>query len=446
MRHTNYIWRIDCPVIVAICLTILMSVSATAQRRLSGSGVYEAEDLVGAGKAIVSAGSVTAQPMAGFGQGWSGNAQLFWGGGQPGAVLDLILDIPAEGIYEVELHMTRAPDFARLRIQVDGKYAAERFDGYARSVVTTGAIPVGTFDLQPGPRTIRFVIDGKNASSSNYFAGIDFVRLKRIPVAASQTSQTQSGLEPTPKWSITAMSIQPEPTEQGSGGMKAYKPGDVITIKCSYEPIVPGEARLRIVEVTGYEVGQDWSSSESWIKHDAVVTKAGSKTTSFAVGTSPAGLVHRVYCGVASFNTTKWTFPFDVNWEYLDYGYFDFQVVAGPVPTETKWATAPIIQMPINNGKILVTPRNAASSHCAEGGIISFEWRYLDKGFKTYEPSTWKPLKMMVKPLACVPGGSIKDVSGLKPGQYQVRAKEFNGKYNFESEWSDWVEFEIPPK
>ena len=75
-----------------------------------------------------------------------------------------------------------------------------------------------------------------------------------------------------------------------------------------------------------------------------------------------------------------------------------------------------------------------------------FEWQYLDKGFKTYEPSTWKPLKMMVKPLACVPGGSIKDVSGLKPGQYQVRAKELNGKYKFESEWSDWVEFEIPPK
>jgi hypothetical protein len=360
------------------------------------------------------------------------DSQLFWGGGQPGAVLDLTIDIGEEGIYDVELHMTRAPDFGRLRIQVDGKNAAEVFDGYATTVLPGGPVKLGSFDLQPGPRAIRFVIEGKNASSSNYFAGIDFVRLNKIPVAAFKT---QSALEPTPKWSITAMSIQPEPTTPGFGGKKAYTVGQLVTIKCSYEPIVPGKARLRILETVGFPTIQ------SWIKHDVAVTKAGSQTTFFAVGLSGT---HHVICGVALYNTRKWTFPSDENWDYLDYGSFEFQVVEGTVPSETKWATAPIIEEPVNGGKLIVKPRNASASHCADGGSFLFEWQYLDKGFKTYEPSTWKPLKMMLKPLNCVPEGSIKDMSGLKPALYRVRAHEINGKYNFTSEWSEWIEFQVP--
>ncbi len=49
--------------------------------------------------------------MSGFGQGWSGNSQLFWGGGQPGAVLDLTLDVATQGRYNIELELTRAPDY-----------------------------------------------------------------------------------------------------------------------------------------------------------------------------------------------------------------------------------------------------------------------------------------------------------------------------------------------
>lgn len=417
-----------------VALLFIALLPGLAQRRLTRPGTWEGEHLVNSGKVTVNGGSVAAQRMSGFGAGWSGDSQLFWAGGQPDAVLDLTIDIGEEGIYEVELHMTRAPDFGRLRIQVDGKNAAEVFDGYAPTVAPSGPIKLGSFALQPGARNVSFAIDGKNSSSSNYFAGIDFVRLNKIPVAASQTSQTQSSLEPTPKWSITAMSIQPEPTAPGFGGKKAYMVGQVITIKCSYEPIVPGEARLRIRD---YWKDNEWQ----WIRHDVAVTKAGTQTTSFAVYGSGT---HFVKCGVAVFSEKG----FDVDdpyWSYLDDGSLPFQVVAGIVPKETKWPTAPIIQTPINNGKIVILPKNAYSSHCADGGSFLFEWQYLDKGFKTYEPSTWKPLKMMLQPLKCAVEGSTKDMS-LKPGTYRVRAKENNGKYKFESEWSDWVEFQIPNK
>ena len=168
---------------------LIAFLSAPAQRRLSSPGVYEGEDLVRAGKASTNAGTVSSQAMAGFGAGWSGNAQLFWGGGQPGAVLDLIIEVTTPAKYGVELHMTRAPDYAQLQIQVDGKAAATAFDGYAPNVVPSGAIHIGGFDLSAGSHKLSFLITGKHPNSSGFLVGIDRVRLTTTTVAsASQTS------------------------------------------------------------------------------------------------------------------------------------------------------------------------------------------------------------------------------------------------------------------
>jgi hypothetical protein len=117
-------------------------------------------------------------------------------------------------------------------------------------------------------------------------------------------------------------------------------------------------------------------------------------------------------------------------------------VIAGIVPQQTKWpSSAPIIDTPVNGGKIGIKPHNPSSTHCADGGFFWFEWQLWDKS-----TATWKPLKMMLKPLKCDPAGALRDMSGLQPGNYAVRVKETNGKYNFESEWTSWVYFEIPGK
>lgn len=137
----------------------------------------EAEALVKAGKASVNGGKVSAQPMAGFGSGWSSNAQLFWSGGAVGAVLDLVIDVPAPGTYGVELYLTRAPDYGNLKVEVDGKSTPAVFTGYAATVSPGGPLMVGRFPLQPGPRRVSFMIVGKAQQSSGYFAGIDQVKL-----------------------------------------------------------------------------------------------------------------------------------------------------------------------------------------------------------------------------------------------------------------------------
>jgi hypothetical protein len=136
----------------------------------------EAEQLVKANKFLVNGGKVAVQPMAGFGSGWGGNAQLFWSGGAVGAVLDLVVDVPAAETYAVELYMTRAPDYADLKIEVDGKPSPVPFSGYTPTVMAPHPMQAGKFSLQPGSRKVSFMIKGKYQQSTGYFVGIDQIR------------------------------------------------------------------------------------------------------------------------------------------------------------------------------------------------------------------------------------------------------------------------------
>lgn len=142
--------------------------------------VYEGEVLVKLGKVQVAGGKVVAQPMAGFGSGWSGNAQLLWTGGAVGAVMDLNVDIKEPGNYSVELHMTRAPDYANLRLEVEGKASVIPVDLFARKVMPDRPLRMGTFALKAGPQKISFMIVGKNAQSTNFFVGLDYIVLSRV--------------------------------------------------------------------------------------------------------------------------------------------------------------------------------------------------------------------------------------------------------------------------
>lgn len=136
----------------------------------------EAEDLVSKRKFLLGAGQLSIQQMAGFGAGWSGG-QLFWTGGSQGAVLDLTVEIPAAATYAIELYLTRAPDYAQLKIQVDGVDAVSIFDAYAPRVMSPAPRQIGKFSLGQGEHKISFMIVGKNPTATGYFVGIDRIRL-----------------------------------------------------------------------------------------------------------------------------------------------------------------------------------------------------------------------------------------------------------------------------
>jgi len=149
-------------------------------RSPSGTRVWEAEERLTANKVQVAGGKAAVQPMQGFGPDWSGNAQLFWGEGQVGAVLDLVVDVLEAGRYPVRVELTKAPDFGRLRAEVAGQPSAVTLEGYAPRVVHSEPVDLGVFQLASGPCQISFQIVGKDPKSSAFFAGIDRVFLTPV--------------------------------------------------------------------------------------------------------------------------------------------------------------------------------------------------------------------------------------------------------------------------
>lgn len=154
--------------------------------RASGGGMtrgnpmqmeIEAEALVKSGAYQLNGGQARVQQMGGFGGNWSGGEQLFWSEGATGAVLDLIIEVPAASKYAIEIYMTRAPDYGRLSFEVAGQASTVPFDGMAPKVMSSGPIQVGTFPLQAGQRRLSMMITGKHPQSANYYVGIDKLRL-----------------------------------------------------------------------------------------------------------------------------------------------------------------------------------------------------------------------------------------------------------------------------
>jgi len=150
----------------------------------SGSRVWEGEDLFKDKKVELAGGKLGVQSMQGFGPDWSGNAQLLWGEGSVGAVLDLSVDVKTAGYYRVRLALTRGPDFGVFQAEVDGKKSSQKFDGYSPRVTRVEALDLGTFSLSPGPRYVSLMIIGKNSRSTGYLVGIDRVTLTPAPAPA----------------------------------------------------------------------------------------------------------------------------------------------------------------------------------------------------------------------------------------------------------------------
>jgi hypothetical protein len=164
--------------------------------------VIEAETLLGAGKAQANAGTLAVQPMAGFGPGWGGNAQLFWSGGSPGAVLDITYFAPIGGRYQIYLGLTKAPDYGWVSTQYTGggSYLSggeeafvngSHYDNWASAVEPpyfhagpppNYGYPVSSIArLRVGENKLALKITGKHDKSTGYLIGIDCIILHRYP-------------------------------------------------------------------------------------------------------------------------------------------------------------------------------------------------------------------------------------------------------------------------
>lgn len=264
-------------VMILQALVLLMAQSSAAQPVRSFAGIYEGEALIRSGKAIARGGIVTAQPMSDFGQGWSGNSQLFWTGGQPGAVLDLDLDVATAGQYTIELGLTRAPDYAELQFEVDGRRAGSIFNGYAPNVAPSGPINIGAFDLSAGIHKLSVKITGKDRNSKGYLAGIDRVRLTMIE-AVSPTREPTRVVSP-PRTIIPAL-ISLRPTLQIWNGIFTVDGAPLVYVKDAvYGP-----------STTKWLWSFRWSANVPGA-HSAVLVASSQEPSSNEAALQPPGIV-----------------------------------------------------------------------------------------------------------------------------------------------------------
>jgi hypothetical protein len=146
-------------------------------------GVIEGEDLKVKAR---TAGEVPNQDMVPFGDAWSGARQLWWVVTEPQARLDLELPVKAAGTYLLSAAFTKAGDYGTVQLALDDKPLGKPIDLYEPypRVIHTGDLPLGTATLAAGPHTLSIILTGKNARSTNYLVGMDWIKLTPAPTGA----------------------------------------------------------------------------------------------------------------------------------------------------------------------------------------------------------------------------------------------------------------------
>ncbi|MBU6402952.1 MAG: hypothetical protein KGS61_21740, partial [Verrucomicrobia bacterium] len=140
------------------------------------SGAIDGEQLLPS--AVATSGVVEFQDMSAWGDAWSNEGQLWWRGGENGAMLTLKLRAPGAGAFELIGYFTKAPDYGTFQLFQGDRKIGPEVDGYAASVVPSGAIDLGRITLAAGDNPLVVKITGKSAQSSNYLFGLDAFVLK----------------------------------------------------------------------------------------------------------------------------------------------------------------------------------------------------------------------------------------------------------------------------
>jgi hypothetical protein len=117
-----------------------------------------------------------------FGPHWSGGSQLWWEPERGGARLTLTVDVEAAGRYTIVGAFTKAKDYGRFQVYVNGIPVGQPFDGFhPREVIHSGRVVVGEAPFQAGENELIFEIVDKHSDSTGYMLGIDYLQL--LPVS-----------------------------------------------------------------------------------------------------------------------------------------------------------------------------------------------------------------------------------------------------------------------
>jgi D-arabinan exo alpha-(1,3)/(1,5)-arabinofuranosidase (non-reducing end) len=127
---------------------------------------------------------VDAQDMLAFPDGkWSAGGQLWARPTKKGEWVDLELSVPADGRYQVIVHLTKGPEYGEVMFTMDGKAAGASIDLFLEKIVSNAEpVDLGVFELKRGQAVLRIETVGTNEKSvGRRFAwGLDCVVLKPV--------------------------------------------------------------------------------------------------------------------------------------------------------------------------------------------------------------------------------------------------------------------------
>ncbi len=137
-----------------------------------------------------------------------GRDLLFFEAEGIGSRIDVPLDVPDKGRYEIVARIAQAPDYGDYYALLDGKptnldnrkaetseipsTGPEVFHNYLPEIYVAIDRPLGWLDLEKGRHTLSFVCVGRDGRSSGYNLGINDVALERIPEAAMAVAPQES--------------------------------------------------------------------------------------------------------------------------------------------------------------------------------------------------------------------------------------------------------------
>jgi hypothetical protein len=113
-----------------------------------------------------------------LGANYSGGHQLWIQPSSLNAWVDIALEIPKSGKYEISTRYTEAIDYAIVQAFLDGQPLGPKFDCFHEGVILADPLTLGMVDLTEGRHVLRFQAVGKNVKATDYLMGIDHVIVK----------------------------------------------------------------------------------------------------------------------------------------------------------------------------------------------------------------------------------------------------------------------------
>jgi WD40 repeat protein len=124
----------------------------------------------------------TPQDMARWGrEHWGGGKQLFCQT-EVGGFVEVEIQAPVDGAYTLAVSLTRAPNYGRVEMTLDGRRVGTTFDGFAGDVTPPTRVPLGRVELSEGNHRLRFTAVGKNTRATGCAMGIDCLELRPVQI------------------------------------------------------------------------------------------------------------------------------------------------------------------------------------------------------------------------------------------------------------------------